>query len=222
MATGAKSWQQASRVFDQQAAEYDGWFEDSLLFDIELAAIRSLLTPLAGPRLEVGVGPGRFGRELAVDIGVDPAHAPLHLAAHRGIMVCQGVGEDIPLADSTVGSVFLLFTLCFVNDPARVIAECHRVLRAGGHLVLAVIPASGPWGQFLAGKRDNDHPFYRYARFYDQFMVEDWFCRAGFDLVEKRSALFQRPEELTDMEDSRSGLLADAGLWLLVGRAAGS
>ncbi len=219
--TGAESWQQASRVFDQLAEEYDRWFEDSLLFDIELAAIKSLVTPLASPRLEVGVGPGRFGRELMVDFGVDPAHAPLHLAADRGIMACQGLGEDLPLGDSTVATVFMLFTLCFVNDPARVIGQCQRVLRPGGHLVLATIPASGTWGQALVTKRDAGHPFYQYARFYDQPMVEAWFSRAGFDLVEKRSALFQRPDELETMEESRPGLHADAGLWLLVGRVAG-
>ena len=53
-------WRQAAGVFDERAAEYDGWFEDSLLFAIERGALQELDTPLLDPKLEIGVGPGRF------------------------------------------------------------------------------------------------------------------------------------------------------------------
>ncbi|HSR36532.1 MAG TPA: hypothetical protein VLL73_05055, partial [Desulfurivibrionaceae bacterium] len=53
-------WRQRAAVFDERAAEYDQWFEGSQLFAIELGALSSLATPFAQPRLEIGVGPGRF------------------------------------------------------------------------------------------------------------------------------------------------------------------
>ena len=55
-------WHQAAQVFDERAEEYDAWFEGSLLFAIERAALKELTTPLASPKLEVGVGPGRLLR----------------------------------------------------------------------------------------------------------------------------------------------------------------
>ncbi len=59
-------WRQAARVFDERAAEYDAWFEGSLLFAIEREALQELATPLLGPKLEIGVGPGRFAEALGV------------------------------------------------------------------------------------------------------------------------------------------------------------
>ncbi|BDI61251.1 S-adenosylmethionine-dependent methyltransferase [Qipengyuania nanhaisediminis] len=44
----------------------------------------------------------------------------------------QGVGEDIPFADSAFDTVVCTFTLCSVADPARVLAEMRRILRPGG------------------------------------------------------------------------------------------
>ena len=35
-----KNWRQAARVFQERAAEYDNWYEDSLLFATELAALQ--------------------------------------------------------------------------------------------------------------------------------------------------------------------------------------
>ena len=79
-------WRQAAGVFDERAAEYDGWFEDSLLFSIECAALQELVTPLLGPKLEVGVGPGRFAEALGVEFGVDPALAPLAFLKNGGCL----------------------------------------------------------------------------------------------------------------------------------------
>ncbi|MCG2824383.1 MAG: hypothetical protein L6364_11985, partial [Desulfobulbaceae bacterium] len=61
---------QAAGVFDERAEEYDAWFEGSLLFAIERAALQELTTPLASPKLEVGVGPGRFAEALGVEFGI--------------------------------------------------------------------------------------------------------------------------------------------------------
>ncbi|MBC8316886.1 MAG: class I SAM-dependent methyltransferase [Desulfobulbaceae bacterium] len=211
-------WRQSSQVFDQKADEYDSWFENSLLFDIELAALKEIKTPLGSPRLEIGVGPGRFAREVDVAFGVDPAIAPLYLSQKRGIGVIQASGEELPLANSSVGTAFLLFALCFLNDPVQAIDECSRVVKKGGHLVLGMIPSSGAWGQSLEKKKNEGHPFYEYARFYDMTVVGAWLKAAGFQVVEVRSSLFQQPGKLKVFEHSRSGLSSDAGFWVIVAK----
>ena len=149
------TWRQSSRVFDRQAAEYDSWFEESLLFDIELAALQEIKTPLLGPKLEIGVGPGRFARETGVAFGVDPAISPLYLSQKRGIRVIQATGEMLPVCSGCIQTAYLLFALCFLSDPLQAIGECCRVLGKGGHLVIGMIPSSGAWGQFLEEKKKD-------------------------------------------------------------------
>ena len=137
---GGKSGVPAVRVFHEHAKIYDSWYENSLVFAIELAALQSLQTMMKGPGIEIGVGPGRFAREIGLEFGLDPAWKPLVLACRRGIQCCQGVGEQLPLRDRAMGRIYLLFTLCFTRDPQKVLAECCRCLRDDGHLVIGMIP----------------------------------------------------------------------------------
>ncbi len=44
----------------------------------------------------------------------------------------QGRGEAIPFADASFDCVVCTFTLCSVDDPARVMSELRRILRPGG------------------------------------------------------------------------------------------
>ena len=47
----------------------------------------------------------------------------------------EGVGEDIPFADSTFDTAVCTYTLCSVDDPARVLGELRRILKPGGRLL---------------------------------------------------------------------------------------
>jgi ubiquinone/menaquinone biosynthesis C-methylase UbiE len=211
-------WPKAAQVFHKRAVEYDGWFDDSLLFDIELRALQDLKVNLAEPRLEVGVGPGRFARELGVSIGIDPALGALGIAHQRIPYVCRAVGESLPVQSASVGTVFLLFTLCFTENPAQVISEMARIIKPAGHVVLGVVPEESPWGRFLRKKRRDGHPFYQHSRFYDVQQVVGWFKDVGLTVVEERSSLVQLPGEVSVMEQSLRGLNEDAGFVILVGR----
>ena len=209
-------WRQAAGVFDERAAEYDGWFEDSLLFAIERGALQELDTPLLDPKLEIGVGPGRFAEALGVEFGVDPALAPLVYARKRGVRVSQAVGEALPYVGQSMRTVLLLFTFCFLADPRSVLWECRRVLKRGGHLVLGLIVADSPWGRMLQHKKEEGHPFYQQARFYEVGEVAQCLAGCGFVVEEIRSSLVQPPEGLREMEHSQAGLVSQAGFAVLV------
>ncbi len=209
-------WQKVAAVFHEKAAEYDQWYEESLPFQIELQTLQELRTVLSSPQLEVGVGPGRFAAALQIGFGVDPAFSPLKIAAGRGVLPCQAVGEALPVKSGRIKTIFLLFTLCFLESPKKVLAECYRVLPAGGHIVLGFINAASSWGQQLLDKKKQGHAFYRHARLRDRDVVLVWLAEAGFSVVESRSALFQKPSELRALENSQTGLLADAGFWVIV------
>lgn len=207
-------WRKSSSVFHERADEYDSWFKNSLLFDIEAEAIKALAVPATTPALEIGVGPGRFAREIGSDFGIDPANAPLHLAANREIKVCQAVGEFLPFSSNCFTRISIFFTLCFVQNPAKVLEECHRVLEKDGHLILGFVPASSQWGIALRQKKETGHPFYEHASFFSVRECEDLIQDCGFTIINSSSSLYQKPGEVSIMEapcskrDKKAGFIA--------------
>lgn len=209
---------QRDTPFDRLAGEYDRWFEQNAVFGVELACLRALRSELPEPRLEIGVGPGRFAEALGFGFGVDPAFGALRLAARRGIRSFCAVGEALPFANGCIGTVALLFSLCFVEDPAKVLLEVHRVLDPAGMLVIGMVPSASPWGRAILGKKRENNPFYRRVNLLKIEQALDHLQSAGFTLVEQRSALLQPPSGFAGEIDSRSGVAADAGFVVLMGQ----
>ncbi|MEM7219204.1 MAG: class I SAM-dependent methyltransferase [Pseudomonadota bacterium] len=109
-----------------------------------LMRLREQYVPRARGRvLEVGVGTGLNLRYYDGDVeltALDPA-AELtakarERAASRGMNVeLLGVsGEMIPADDARFDALVCTWTLCTIPDPARALAEMHRVVRPGGAL----------------------------------------------------------------------------------------
>lgn len=110
--------------------------------------LREKVVPLAsGAVFELGCGGGLnqrfYGAGVTSYAGLDPSAKGLDFAreaaAARGwpVDLRAGLGEAVPFADASFDSVVCTFTLCSVTDPARVLAELHRVLRPGGQLLFA-------------------------------------------------------------------------------------
>jgi SAM-dependent methyltransferase len=99
-----------------------------------------------GKLLEVGSGPGRLAVRLAQEgpgitlIGVDISEAMVERAAHRAAgaglsgRVRFEVGDvaALPLSDGEFDIVVSTLSLHHWSDPARGLAEIHRVLKPGG------------------------------------------------------------------------------------------
>jgi SAM-dependent methyltransferase len=209
---------QTAKVFHDHAAEYDNWFASSLVYEIELAALRSLKSIILPPEIEIGVGPGRFARDLGIAFGLDPAWAPLRLARQRGITCCQGLGEELPVKDGSCGAVYLLFTLCFVLQPQKLISECCRVLKDNGHFIIGMIPAESKWGEYLAAKKKAAHIFYKHANFYTVETVRRWLAESNMDIIEFRSTLYQAPEGVEQIEAPQESLDEKAGFVVIAAR----
>jgi ubiquinone/menaquinone biosynthesis C-methylase UbiE len=178
-------------IFDERAGEYDAWYEapsGRATFEAELDAVRPLLAVLPRPWLEVGVGTGRFGGSLGVEVGIDPSLRSLVLARQR-LHVIGAIGEALPFGAQSFGGVLCVLTLCFVRDPRQALIEMRRVLRPGGGLVLATVPADSPLGERYRALGKQGHPFYREARFFTRKELDTIVTAAGFRIVRRRSAL---------------------------------
>jgi ubiquinone/menaquinone biosynthesis C-methylase UbiE len=114
-----------------------------------------------GEVLELGVGSGLNlasydpARATGV-IGIDPSPVLLERARARAanapvpVELVAAAAERLPFADRRFDSAVVTYTLCSVDDPARVFEELRRVLRPGGELVfvehgLAPAPRTARW-----------------------------------------------------------------------------
>lgn len=204
----------ASEAFDAHAAEYDKWFESaegSALFASEVDAIRLLMTNLEHPFLEIGVGTGRFAKELGIDEGIEPSELALSFAKKRGVKAQRATGENIPFADASFGAVFILFTLCFVETPEKVLSEAERVLKPGGCVIVGIINRESAWGELYMRKKAEAHPIYRHARFYNAIELAAMLKNAGLHIEAATSSLFQPPSINPYREEAHPGLSNDAG-----------
>jgi len=185
-------------VFDVFAEKYDKWYEKPFgksAFKLEKVCIESLCKDLKPPLLEVGVGTGRFASALNINYGVDLSSGVLFFAKKRGIEVVKGAGEKLPFRDKVFGGVFLIVTLCFVDDPLRVLEESARVLVDDGSIILGLILKESPWAHFYEEKAIKGSIFYKIARFYSFKEIKAMLRAVKLKIVEVNSTIFEAPAE---------------------------
>ncbi len=189
--------------FAAYTGEYEDWFDKyPLVFQAELKALNTLMP--AGSALEVGVGSGRFGLPLKVAMGVDPCQEMLSLAHHRGIQTVLGRAEALPLPASCFDCLLLITVLCFLAQPERALSEVRRVLRPGGHLLLAFIDRHSPLGREMYRHRQESN-FYRRAHFYSADEVLALLRNAGFKEFKCCQTIFRPLSEVDDGEEIKNG-----------------
>jgi len=207
-----------SSPLDSLAAAYDAWFEaeGKLIFAIEVKALRELLPLLPKPWLEVGVGSGRFAQALGIETGIDPSVKLLEMAKNRGVTVFRARGEEQFFNKGTFGTVFFIVTLCFVDSPLAVLQETHRILKPEGKIVLGMVLKESPWGKFYQTNKQEGHRFYQHATFYSYQEVERLLTDSRFTIEKAISTLFQKPDEVKEMEALRDGFSANAGFTVIM------
>ncbi|QZD95329.1 class I SAM-dependent methyltransferase [Qipengyuania gelatinilytica] len=108
---------------------------------------RRAVVPLAqGKVFELGCGGGLNqplydGEKVTSFAGIDPHEKLLSGARERAEArgwehdIRQGYGENIPFPDSSFDTAVCTYTLCSVEDPAKVLEELRRVLKPRGRLL---------------------------------------------------------------------------------------
>ncbi len=167
-------------VFDRYAERYDAWYDKHReLFEKEVECLKNTVGDFE-LGIEIGVGSGRFAEALGIEYGVDVSESMLRLAVKRGIEVIKADGKLMPFKNSTFDLVLLAFTICFVDDPERVLKEASRILKRDGKVVICGVLADS---RLAEEYRKKDSPFYITAKFYTLEELEKMLKSAGLKVL---------------------------------------
>ncbi|AXI80747.1 class I SAM-dependent methyltransferase [Peterkaempfera bronchialis] len=187
-------------AYDAVAVEYARLFSTSLetqpLSRALLAAFAELVRAAdAGPVADLGCGPGHVTAHLhglglsAFGIDLSPAMIALARQAHPDLRFDQGSMTDLDLPDGSLGAIVAWYSVIH-TPPERLpetLAEFHRVLAPGGHLLLAFQAGDEP----LIPAQAFDHKVTLAYRWSPDGLAEV-LGRAGFA---EKARLVRQPDE---------------------------
>ncbi len=192
-------------IFDKYFGEYDQWYEkNKVIYLSELEALRKV-TPTGKKGLEIGVGTGRFAEPLGIEYGVDPSEKMLSIAQKRGIKTFVAKGENLPFSNEEFDYVLIAITICFVEEPDKVIEESRRVLKNGGKLIIGIADKESSLGKFYLEKKKEGHRFYKYATFYSTDEIVKMLKKHNFTNFTFYQTLFKPIEEIKEIEEPKEG-----------------
>lgn len=178
----------ASQIFEDLSERYDRWYDEHpTYYQKEL----SIIPPPNPPSLEIGVGTGRFAAPLGIDVGLDSSVRMLKIAVERGVECVAGDAGAEPFRDESFTTAYLIFTLCFLDDPVKALAEARRVLKKDGMLVACIVPSDSGLGREYMRK---DSPFYKVATFFPEEVAAGMIAEAGFKVIGKSKAFIKHTD----------------------------
>ena len=134
--------EKSAAFFSAAASDWERMRAELFGGNAELLPLLALLDP-GLTVADLGCGTGQVARAISPFvqrvIGVDASAAMLRAAKQRAssnMDLREGRLEDLPLDDGEVDVVLLFLVLHYVVEPARVLNEAVRSLRAGGTLLL--------------------------------------------------------------------------------------
>ena len=153
--------------------------------------LEAVATSHAETVAEIGCGTGNYAAAVqeapspagAHVLGIEPSYGMLSYARARGISVCQGQAEAIPLATAAVDLLFSVDVVHHMRAVPKYFAEARRVLRPCGRFCTATDserilatrhPLATYWPETIASEMERYHPVPR---------LMQWLESAGFQGV---------------------------------------
>ena len=200
-----------NNIFDKYHKKYDAWYDkNKFIYLSELEALRNVL-PKEGKGLEIGVGTGRFAAPLGITMGIDPSINMISIAERRGVNVLRGLGEDLPFLEGTFDYAAIIITICFAEDPSKVLREANRVLVNDGRLIIGIIDKDSLLGRYYQKKKSV---FYKKARFFGVKDLSELLEKEGFERLEYYQTIFGSPDEINSVQKPSRGF--DEGSFVII------
>lgn len=192
----------ADSVFTLYTKEYDDWFNrNQPAYLTELLALRKELTN--GERgIDIGIGTARFAQPLNISFGIDISYPMAKAARNRGCTVAVADAENLPFKTNAFDYALLMFTLCFVKHPRRIIREARRIITENGKLIIGIIDKKSFLGKRYQRKKSM---FYKAAHFYSTEDVIRLLKGSKFCNIKVSQTLFGNPDEMNTLDEIKEG-----------------
>jgi Methylase involved in ubiquinone/menaquinone biosynthesis len=161
-----------------------------------------------GEVLEVGIGSGLnlpfYSSEVARVYGVEPSVGLQEMARRRAAVgrtkvefLLQSAEEVLPLADESIDTIVMTWTLCSIPDALRALAQMKRVLRADGRLLFIEHGRSPEAG--VTAWQDRLTPVWKKigGGCHLNRKVDELLTTAGFVIAELRTSYLPGPRPMT-------------------------
>ncbi len=189
-------------LFDKYYEKYDIWYEkNEFVYKSELEAIKKVF-PKEGKGLEIGVGTGRFASSLNIEYGIDPSIKMLEIAKKRGVKVFQSYGEKLPFVDEMFDYVGIFISICFVEEPQKVIKEAFRVLKKRAKIIIGIVDKNSFLGKYY---QEKNSVFYKSAKFFEVKEITTLLANAGFKDFDYWQTLFCLPDKIDKIQEPEKG-----------------
>ena len=192
-------------VFDNNVVKYEAWYKDHpYVFQSELELIRESLPLGEILGIEVGLGTGRFSKELGIKEGVEPSLMMRKKAISRGIHVFDAVAERLPFKDMKFDFVLMINCIIYFEQMLPAFLEAKRVLKKGGCILIGFIDKDSTIGRYYVANKSTS-TFYKQSHFYSVDQVKNEIVNAGFSALEIKQTLFGSLDDIKTFQSSREG-----------------
>ena len=181
------------RSYDAVAARYAAEIGGELRHKPLDRALLDMVSELAGSGvvLDLGCGPGHVAAHLAersLAVGIDLSEAMVAEARqNRQVPACVGDLAALPVRTQSIAAIVCLYVVIHLdnNDRAAAYANFARVLRGGGHALIAfhVRDADHKAGDAITHHEWWGRPVELTFRFLDPSTEIEALARAGLELV---------------------------------------
>jgi ubiquinone/menaquinone biosynthesis C-methylase UbiE len=182
---------------------------DLALRNKDAARLRAIWIPQArGEVLEVGIGSGLnlpfYSSEVHRVYGVDPSVELQRMARERAAgvsakveFISQSAEEPLPLADASMDTAVVTWTLCSIANASSALQQVKRVLKANGRLIFlehgrAPDPGVALW-------QDRITPVWKLITGGCRLdrRIDELVTAAGFQIVELTTCYLPGPRPMT-------------------------
>jgi len=171
--------------------------------------LRGAWVPEARGRvLEIGIGSGLnlpfYSSKVERVYGMEPSKELQKMAEERAKrsntkveFLSQSAEDTIPLADDSVDTIVMTWTLCSISDPARALAQMKRVLKPHGRMLFIEHGKSSDAG--VARWQDRLTPAWKKigGGCHLNRKIDDLLKAAGFEIQELKTCYLPGPRPMT-------------------------